>query len=188
MLLMCCQSGLLYGLFEGLPVIFEDIHGFSLGLAALPFIGVLIGTTLGAGLNVLLTLKYRELQVLWKGAVPPEERLTGAIIAGWLLAIGCFWLGWTGYRADIHWAAPAVALVPIGMSFTLIFISLLSSITDTYLMYSASALAGNTIFRSAVRAETRATAPPAVQLTLSFVAVRCGLPSVYPSILHQSWP
>jgi hypothetical protein len=142
--------GLLYGLFEGLPVIFQEIHGFSLGLAALPFVGVLVGTTLGAGLNVLLSRKYRELQIIWKGSVPPEERLTGAMIAGWLLAIGCFWLGWTGFRADIHWAAPAVALVPIGMSFTLIFITLLTYITDSYLMYAASALASNTIFRSAV--------------------------------------
>lgn len=54
--------GLLYGLFEAVPVLFADIRGFNLGLSSLPFLGVLVGTTLGAGLNVALQYKYFTLQ------------------------------------------------------------------------------------------------------------------------------
>lgn len=53
---------------------------------------------------------------------------------------------------SIHWAALIPATIFLGMSFTLVFISFLSYLIEVYLMYSASALAANTILRSAVGA------------------------------------
>lgn len=80
---------------------------------------------------------------------------------------------------SIHWAVPAVATIFIGMSFTLVFISFLTYLVEVYLMvrssqwltrervtdldrsapqYSASALSGNTVVRSAVgKSDLRAT-------------------------------
>ena len=55
----------------------------------------------------------------------PEKRLYGSMIAGPMLVIGVFWMGWTGAYPDVHWAAPAVSLVLIGMSVSLVFISFL---------------------------------------------------------------
>lgn len=52
----------------------------------------------------------------------------------------------------MHWAVPAVSTIFLGMSFTLVFISFLSYLIEVYLMYSASALAANTMLRSAVGA------------------------------------
>ena len=52
----------------------------------------------------------------------------------------------------MHWAVPAVATVAIGMAISLIFMSFLSYLVDTYLAYSASALSANTVVRSAVAA------------------------------------
>ncbi|EPQ31185.1 uncharacterized protein PFL1_01373 [Pseudozyma flocculosa PF-1] len=144
--------GLLYALFEAVPVIFADLRGFNLGESGLIFIAVGAGTTIGAVINVLLQLKYIPLVPFWKGSPPPEERLIGSMVAGPILVVGCFWLGWTGNYPAVPWYVPALSLVFIGMSFTLVFISLLSFIVDCYLMYAASALAANTIVRSAVGA------------------------------------
>lgn len=91
------------------------------------------------------------------------------MIAGPMLVISIFWIGWTGHYGSISWAVPGVATIPLGCSITLIFISFqtfivgeltLKSIynlnadrcerSDTYLMYAASALAANTMFRSSV--------------------------------------
>lgn len=75
-----------------------------------------IGTTMGAVLNIIVQRHYKVLAPKWyafrlsfvpiatpliypmirHGHVPPEERLIGAMLAGPLLIIGIFMLGWTG--------------------------------------------------------------------------------------------
>lgn len=149
--------GILYGLFEAIPVIFSDLRGFNLGEAGLVFIAVGLGTTIGGFINVLFSRRYNYLAPFWRGMPPPEERLWGSMIAGPILVLGAFWLGWTGNYPAVPWYVPALSLIPIGMSFTLVFISLLSYIVDCYLMYAASALAANTILRYVVFANHRGT-------------------------------
>ncbi|KPV73417.1 uncharacterized protein RHOBADRAFT_29141 [Rhodotorula graminis WP1] len=144
--------GLLYGLFSVIPIIFGQLRGFNSGETGLVFIGIGIGTTLGAVTSVYTQRHYRELVPKWHGHPPPEERLWGAMLAGPLLVVGIFWLGWTGNYESIHWAVPAVSTIFVGSSFTLLFISFLTYLVEVYLMYSASALAANTIVRSAVAA------------------------------------
>lgn len=144
--------GILYGLFEAVPIIFERMRGFNPGESGLIFVAVGLGTTIGGVLNIFVQRKYIRLTPFWKGTPPPEERLIGSMIAGPVLVLGCFWLGWSGNFVAVPWYVPALALIPIGMSFTLVFISLLTYIVDCYLMYAASALAANTIIRSAVGA------------------------------------
>ncbi|KAM0792068.1 hypothetical protein ACM66B_004773 [Microbotryomycetes sp. NB124-2] len=144
--------GLLYATFSVFPIVWEQLRGFSAGLGGLIFIGVGIGTTIGAILNVIMQRHYRHIVPKWHGHPPPEERLYGAMTAGPILVVGLFWLGWTGNYPSIHWAVPAGATIVIGMSFTLVFISLLSYLIEVYLMFSASALAANTIVRSAIGA------------------------------------
>ncbi|KWU42925.1 MFS general substrate transporter, partial [Rhodotorula sp. JG-1b] len=144
--------GLLYGLFSVIPIIFQGNRGFNPGESGLVFIGVGLGTTIGAAVSVWTQRGYPELLRKWHGHPPPEHRLFGAMLAGPFLIVGIFWLGWTGNYPSIHWAVPAVATIFIGMSFTLVFISFLTYLVEVYLMYSASALSGNTVVRSAVAA------------------------------------
>lgn len=144
--------GILYGLFEAVPIIFAELRGFNLGESGLIFIAVGLGTTIGGIINIFFSLRYKFLTPFWRGMPPPEERLIGSMLAGPVLVLGAFWLGWTGNYPSVPWYVPALALIPIGVSFTLVFISLLSYIVDCYLMYAASALAANTIIRSAVGA------------------------------------
>jgi len=60
---------------------------------------------LGGILNVYLSKPYRHLTPKWRGTPPPEHRLYGAMFAGPSLAIGLFWIGWTGAFAAVPWCA-----------------------------------------------------------------------------------
>lgn len=60
---------------------------------------------------------------------------------------GLFWFGWTGYSGRIHWVAPVFSGVFTGFGLFSIFLSLLNYIVDSYLMFAASALAGNNFMR-----------------------------------------
>ncbi|KAI2789497.1 Citrinin biosynthesis cluster MFS transporter mrr1 [Penicillium oxalicum] len=112
--------GILYLFFEAYPISFNLVRGWtSLGVAALPFIGIMIGVLFGAAL-IIYTTKTRFARKLAKhGKVVPEERLVPMMVASVLL-----------HR-------------PIG--------SLgLNYIIDVYMMFANSAIAANTLIRSAL--------------------------------------
>ncbi|TFK47416.1 MFS polyamine transporter [Heliocybe sulcata] len=144
--------GVLYSLFEALPVIFITRRGFTIPQNGLIFIGVGIGAILGSLVNLYFTRHYPALIVKWRGFPPPEQRLFGAMAAGPCLVVGAFWLGWSGEYAAVPWYVPALSTILIGLSVNLVFMSFLSYLVDTYLMYSASAFAANTFVRSGVAA------------------------------------
>ncbi|KAF8638639.1 hypothetical protein AX17_002064 [Amanita inopinata Kibby_2008] len=144
--------GILYALFEAFPIIFITRRHFTIAQSGLVFIGVGIGTTIGALINAITSLHYPKLIKKWKGFPPPEQRLYGGMIAAPCLVISCFWLGWTGEYASVPWYVPALSTVFMGIAISLTFMSFLSYVVDTYLMYSASAFAANTVIRSSVAA------------------------------------
>jgi len=119
--------GLLYALFEAFPIIFMVRRNFNAGQGGLIFIGVGIGTTIGAFVNAYLSRNYKELIKKWKGFPPPEQRLTSAMVGAPLLVISIFWLGWTGEYASIPWYVPGLSTIPLGIGISLIFISILVS-------------------------------------------------------------
>ena len=139
-------------MFEAIPFIFITTRGFNIGQVGLVFIGVGVGTTIGAYITIRLSNRYNVLIPKYRGFPPPEERLYGAMIGAPSLVIGAFWLGWTGQYPHIHWIVPALATVPIGASVSLVFNSFLAYLVDTYLRYAASAFSANTIVRSCVGA------------------------------------
>lgn len=54
----------------------------------------------------------------------------------------------TGYRADIHWIVPAASGIFTGFGLMSIFLQALNYLVDAYLVFAASAIAGNTFLRS----------------------------------------
>jgi MFS transporter, DHA1 family, multidrug resistance protein len=122
-------SSLLYltalSVFEAFPIIWAKIRGFTPLQSSLVFIGVGIGTTIGAGISWYLSNEYAVQLKRWGGVPPPELRLKGALLAGPFFVGGIFFLGWTGAFHAVPWWVPALATVMVGMSFTLIFISFL---------------------------------------------------------------
>ncbi|PCH37698.1 MFS polyamine transporter [Wolfiporia cocos MD-104 SS10] len=149
---MSLVYGILYALFEAIPIIFVSKRGFTLGESGLIFIGVGIGSVIGAALFHPLSKHYPELLRRWRGFPPPEQRLFGAMIGGICLVVGCFWLGWAGEYRGVPWYVPALGTIPLGMSISMIFISFQAYLVDTYLGFTASAFAATTMVRSAVGA------------------------------------
>lgn len=144
--------GLLYALFQAFPIIFIIRHHFTIAQTGLTFIGIGIGTSIGSVINWYTSRKYAQLIVKWRGFPPAEERLTGAMIGAPMLVVGIFWLGWTGQYESVPWYVAGLSTIAVGVGISLIFMSFLSYLVDTYLMYSASAFAANTFCRSALAA------------------------------------
>jgi MFS transporter, DHA1 family, multidrug resistance protein len=81
-----------------------------------------------------------------------EDRLPLAMIGGVLFAITMFWFAWSANFNSVPWIVPTLAGTFLSTSIMLIFVAYLNYLTDTYLMYTASAMAANTIARSAAGA------------------------------------
>ena len=124
----CVQFTTTISVFEAFPVIFIDNHGLSTSHCGLIFLGVGIGTTIGAVFNLWIggaRLGYNALIKKWRGFPPPELRLYGAATGGPLLVIGSFWLGWAGAYKEVPWYVAALSTIPLGMAICLIYISCL---------------------------------------------------------------
>lgn len=63
-------------------------------------------------------------------------------------AAGLFWFGWSGYTGRVLWVAPVMSGIFTGFGIWTIFLALMNYIIDAYLMFAASAVAGNTFMRS----------------------------------------
>lgn len=142
--------GLLYLFLTAVPLIFSKEYRFQTGVAELPYFAMLIGIFVGGILSIFLDRRYVRAMEKNNGKPVPEERLPPMMVGGVLFAIGLFWLCWTGDFADsIPWIVPTLGTVPIGAGLILIFLPCLNYIIDCYLLFAASALAGNTLLRSA---------------------------------------
>jgi DHA1 family multidrug resistance protein-like MFS transporter len=140
--------GLLYLFMTAYPIVFQRIHGMSGGVGGLPYFGMVIGMIL-AGIYIVLTQPSYNRKLAANNGVPiPEWRLPPVIVGGVSFAIGLFWFGWSGYKASIHWIVPTLSGLFTGFGLLSIFLQALNYLVDAYLMFAASAIAGNTFLRS----------------------------------------
>ena len=144
--------GILYLFFFAYPVSFQQVRGWKHpGIAALPFLGLSVGVTLGCLLIIYLTKTRFARKVKEQGHVVPEERLAPMVIAAFSLPIGLFWFSWTS-SPGISWVAQVMAGIPIGLGIIVIFLQGLNYLVDVYLTFANSAIAANTLIRSALGA------------------------------------
>ncbi|MCJ1399018.1 hypothetical protein MMC11_002220 [Xylographa trunciseda] len=140
--------GLLYLFLTAYPIVFQQIHGFSGGVGGLPYFGMIIGMLI-AGVTIVIGQPSYARKLAANNNVPiPEWRLPPMIAGGVAFALGLFWFGWSGYRADVHWIVPTLSGLFTGYGLLAIFLQALNYIVDAYLMFAASAIAANTFLRS----------------------------------------
>ncbi|KAI0018608.1 major facilitator superfamily domain-containing protein [Xylariomycetidae sp. FL0641] len=139
---------LLYMLFSIYPIVFQERRGWNSGVGELPLIGTAVGSFIGA-IIVAIDSKHKAKKIASGQGLKPEDRLTLAMIGGVGFAVTMFWFAWSAEYNSVHWAVPTVAGVFLGTSLMLIFVGYLNYLVDTYLMYAASAIAVNTVTRSA---------------------------------------
>lgn len=137
---------LLYMLFTIYPIVFQDKRGWNTGVGELPLLGAAVGSSIGGIIVFCSSLRDRKIA---NESRKPEDRLYLAKFASILFAITMFWFAWTSNFNGVHWVIPTIAGTFLSTSIVLIFVSYANYLTDTYLIYTASAMAANTIARSA---------------------------------------
>ena len=145
---MALIYGILYLFFEAYPIAFQQVRGWSPGLASLPFLAIIIGVVLGGSIIIYLTrTRFKRKLEESGGKAVPEERLPAMILGGIFFPIGLFWFSWTS-NAAVSWVPQVLAGIPIGAGVLMIFMQGLNYLIDVYRMHANSALAANTLLRS----------------------------------------
>lgn len=139
---------LLYMLFSIYPIVFQEKRGWNSGVGQLPLIGTIIGAVAG-GLIIFFYSSHRQKRMKPGQKELPEDRLPIAMVGGILFPIAMFWFAWSGEYNSVHWMVPTLAGTFLSTSILLVFVSYFNYLADTYLMYAASAIAANTVARSA---------------------------------------
>lgn len=139
--------GILYLSLASFPIEFQEIRGWNSVVGALPFLALLSGILLGAGVNLVNQRFYARRCKANNGRPVPEARLPPMMAGSLFFAAGMFIFGWTGTR-DVFWLGPVFGALAIGLGFFTIFQAALNYLIDTFQQYAASAIAVNTSLRS----------------------------------------
>ncbi|KAK8254788.1 major facilitator superfamily domain-containing protein [Phyllosticta capitalensis] len=141
--------GTLYLLFTTITFVFEDIYKFSSSMVGLAYLGVGIGMLLGlpiAGKGTDLILQRRKAEGL---ELKPEHRLDNRLVLPGACAVpvGLFIYGWTT-KYHVHWIVPLIGTAFLGFGMILCTLCITTYLVDAFVLYSASAMAANTLLRS----------------------------------------
>ncbi|EXJ95101.1 hypothetical protein A1O1_00220 [Capronia coronata CBS 617.96] len=143
----CAYCALAYGIFylyfEAYPIIFQgpdSVYKWSWGISGLAFLPIGIGSFLAA--PILLAwdsylAKAQKRNAKWANQ-EEYRRLPLACLGGPLYVVSLFWIGWSA-KPGMHWLAPVASGVPFGLGFVLIFMALLNYLSDSYMIFAASA-------------------------------------------------
>ncbi|KAL2215106.1 putative MFS multidrug transporter [Thermoascus aurantiacus ATCC 26904] len=139
--------GYLYLLFTTLTAVFEGQYGFSQGSVGLAYLGIGVGSIIG--LFIVGSVSDRLLKYLSEknGTSKPEFRLPPMIPGTFFIPLALFWYGWTADK-HLHWILPIIGTAFLGVGMLLVFMTVSTYLVDAYTVYSASAIAANTVFRS----------------------------------------
>ncbi|KAH6665542.1 major facilitator superfamily domain-containing protein [Halenospora varia] len=141
--------GQLYLLYTTITFVFEAQYHFAHRLTGLTFLGLGVGMLLGAG--VFGAVSDRTLKAKAKksegGEMKPEYRLPVMIYGAILIPIGLFIYGWTAEK-KVMWIAPIIGTAFVGAGMMATFIPTQAYLVDAFPLYSASAVAANTVLRS----------------------------------------
>lgn len=155
LVLMTLYMGFIYGFlylsFEAYPIAFGVVRGWNEGVGELPFISITCGVLAGCGILVWYTKTRFQRTMQRVGHVVPEERLIPMMLGGILLPGGMFWFAWTSNQ-HLSWVPEVISGGFLGCGVLLIFMQGLNYIIDVYTIYSNSAIAANSLFRSALGA------------------------------------
>ncbi|KAG9241059.1 major facilitator superfamily domain-containing protein [Calycina marina] len=142
---------LVYMLFTIYPIVFQQQRGWNAGVGELPLISVAVGAMIGGAVIFKNTAIDRN-KIKAGHVCVPEDRLILGMIGGVMFPICLFWFSWTGEYNSVPWIVICIAGTLLSTSIQLIFVAFINYLTDTYLIYAASAMAANTVARSAAGA------------------------------------
>ncbi|KAI0535484.1 major facilitator superfamily domain-containing protein [Xylaria digitata] len=144
--------GILYLVFVSYPIEYVEIRHWSLGISALPFLGLSVGVLLGAA-GVIWHTKTKFAATIREngGKVIPEQRLPTMIVGGCIVPAGLFIFAWTS-APSIPWPGQVIGSIPTGAGMYMIFVQCFNYLVDVYAPIANSALGGNMLIRSSFAA------------------------------------
>lgn len=147
-LYMAVIYGILYMLVGAFPIVYHEEKGWSPGIDGLPFLGIGVGIVFGIIYCIFDQYRYRKSSSKYPANdIPCELRLPPSIVGAFALPISLFWFGWTNYPS-VHFIIPILSGIPFGFGIVLVFVSLVNYMIDSYVIYSATVMAANSILRS----------------------------------------
>jgi len=146
--------GLVYSIFylwfETFPIVFSEIHGFSLGVAGLPYLGFVVSAVITFTFYCWYQHAVMAPRMRNDPNFGPETRLELGLGAAFFIPISLFMFGW---GAKAHWMVPIVGAALYFPGIFLLFQSILMFVS-MYAKpeYNSSVMASNTFFRSSFAA------------------------------------
>ncbi|KAJ5497585.1 cycloheximide resistance protein [Penicillium fimorum] len=141
-------TGLIYGIFysyfESFPIVYTQIHGFSMGI-----MGAIFLLLLRAGRYLALVKLHYEPYTYQNGIGSPEHRLLPAVFAALIAPCGILIFAWTS-RDWINWVVPTIGIVLYMSCVFVITMCIFIYLPISYPRYAASLFAANSFLRSAV--------------------------------------
>ncbi|KAM0551300.1 hypothetical protein ACHAPJ_008403 [Fusarium lateritium] len=170
-----------YMFFQAYPIVFKGIYKMPSTTTGLMYLPIAAGVCLGLVIFLLWDAYYERSKKIGRSWAQKKEysRLPLACFGGPLLVISLFWLGWTA-RSSISWVSPFLAGIPFGAAELLITIALSNYISDSYGVFSASALAAGASLRNLMAAGLcLATAPMYTALGVGWATGMLGFVSLF---------
>ncbi|KXG50247.1 Major facilitator superfamily domain, general substrate transporter [Penicillium griseofulvum] len=141
--------GIFYSFFESFPIVYTQIHGFSMGIMGIIFLCVVVACFFGAGSYLALVKFHYEPYTYQNGIGSPEHRLLPAVFAALIAPFGILIFAWTS-RDWINWVVPTIGIVLYMSCVFVITMCIFIYLPISYPRYAASLFAANSFLRSAV--------------------------------------
>ncbi|KAI2616724.1 major facilitator superfamily domain-containing protein [Hypoxylon sp. NC1633] len=141
--------GYLYLMFTTITPIFQETYHFSTSIVGLAFLGLGVGSVLGIVVYGAASAYFvkNHTDTGDEGSLQPEYRLVPLPLGAIFLPAGLFLYGWTA-QYGVHWIVPIIGMGVTGTGSIVIFMGILSYLIDAFTIYSASAIAANSVVRS----------------------------------------
>ncbi|GAA5854505.1 hypothetical protein JCM3766R1_004925 [Sporobolomyces carnicolor] len=132
--------------------VFTENYGFNEGTSHTVLICGFIGAAFGCATNVWIQEPIYQRAVLnGGGRAKPEVRLYSAGVGSILFSISLFCFAWTA-RPWIHWIVPCIFIVLANCGIYSMYLATYSYFADTYMQYSSSAQAAQSLLRNVLGA------------------------------------
>ena len=148
-------------LFATLGTVFESAYNFSSGPGGLAYLGLTAGLIIGEITVGWFSDKYLRHRAAQRadGSKVPEDRLPPLIVGSILLPTGFLIYGWS-VQARAHWIVPMIGCAVVGVGAMFSYLPVQLYLVDSFTLLAASAIASNSVVRSACAALLPLAADP----------------------------
>ncbi|GAA5911084.1 uncharacterized protein JCM6883_004264 [Sporobolomyces salmoneus] len=132
--------------------VFTENYGFNAGTSHTVLICGFIGAAIGCVTNIFIQEPiYQKAVQHGGGRAKPEVRLYSAGVGSILFSVSLFCFAWTA-RPWIHWIVPCIFIVLANSGIYSMYLATYSYFADTYMQYSSSAQAAQSLLRNVLGA------------------------------------